>query len=66
MINQDRIKKCYLDTLTRAVKDSVAVFTRSMNGQVNLSAPASQEGLARLIVSRLDELDLLGSLDTEV
>ena len=63
MINQDRIRKCYLDTVTRVVKNSLVVFTESMNEQVNLAAPSSQEGLARLIVSHLDELNLLDLQD---
>ena len=63
MINQDRIKKCYLDTVTQSVKNSLVAFTKSMNGQVNLSSTSAQDGLAKLIVSHLNELEILGSQD---
>ena len=63
MINQDRIRKCYLDTVTKSVKNSLVVFTKSMNGQVNLSSTSAQDGLAKLIVSNLNELELLDSQD---
>ena len=59
MIKKEEARKYYLDRVTRAIKSAVTEFTESMNGQVNLSSQASQDGITNRIVSHLVELDLL-------
>ena len=59
MIKNEEVRKYYLDRVTRAIKSAVTEFNESMNGQVNLSSQASQNGITGRIVSHLVELDLL-------
>ena len=61
MLKTEVVRKLKVEKVARAIEKVLVEFNKSLNGQINLSAPAAQRDVANAIASHLDGKGMIGN-----